>query len=164
MSRYFSPGSREQLVQEIHQELRGLHDAVDLVNQTVADWLGINRTDLRCISILQSRGPMTAGQLAEASGLTTGAMTTVLDRLEQAGYARRVRDATDRRRVLVEVTPLTLQRVGSLYADLVAATDVDLAEYSIEELLLIRDFVRRGREITQAHAAKLRAQDPAAPA
>jgi DNA-binding MarR family transcriptional regulator len=56
--------------------------------------LGINRTDLRCLNIVDNQGPMTAGRLAELSGLTTAAVTTVLDRLERAGYARRVRNQT----------------------------------------------------------------------
>ncbi|MGH3128797.1 MAG: MarR family transcriptional regulator [Gaiellaceae bacterium] len=70
----------------------------------------MNRTDLRCLNIIENNGAMTAGRLAELSGLTTAAVTSVLDRLERAGYARRVRDQPDRRQVMVEVTPLLAER------------------------------------------------------
>jgi hypothetical protein len=68
--------------------------------------LGINRTDGRCLDIVENQGPLTAGELAELSGLTTAAVTSVLDRLEQAGYARRVRSEPGQRQVMVELTPL----------------------------------------------------------
>lgn len=142
-------------MESFHRELRAFHDAVDQVNQLVADRLGMNRTDLRCLSIIQSRGPLTAGQLAEASGLTTGAVTAVLDRLERAGYARRLPDPADRRRVLVEVTSKAGRDVGGLFVPLVEETNRRLAQYRPEELELIRDFIRRGREITEAHARRL---------
>ena len=69
-----------------------------------AERLGISPTDLRCLDIVQGRGGVTAGELATASGLSTGAVTAVVDRLERAGLARRVRDESDRRKVNVEVT------------------------------------------------------------
>src|SRR5690349_18687855 len=67
--------------------------------------LGLNLTDLDCVSAIQRRGSLTAGELAAEAGLTTGAITGVIDRLERAGYAQRQRDDHDRRRVTVSVTP-----------------------------------------------------------
>ena len=67
--------------------------------------LGLNRTDTRCLDIIERLDGVSAGRLASEAGLSTGAVTTVLDRLERAGYARRVPDPGDRRRVLVELTP-----------------------------------------------------------
>lgn len=161
MSRYLRPGSEERSLEDLHLELRAFRDAVDQVNQIVADRLGINRTDLRCLSIIQSRGPLTAGQLAEAAGLTSGAVTTVVDRLERAGYARRLPDPADRRRVLVDVTSKAGRDVGSIYKPLVEETNRRLARYSPEELALIRDFIRQGREITEEHARRLAGREPA---
>ncbi|HEX5166919.1 MAG TPA: MarR family transcriptional regulator [Thermomicrobiales bacterium] len=137
--------------------LRGVHNAVDTLSQIIADQLGVNRTDLRCIQMLGQFGPLTAGQLAEASGLTTGALTSVIDRLERAGFARRVRDEVDRRRVYVELTPSAGQRMGAIYRDLVIASAASMAGYSDAELILIRDFMLQGREVTLAHVERVKA-------
>src|ERR1700744_359744 len=69
-----------------------------LFSQAVASRLGIASSDLECLDIVVLRGPVTAGELATATGLTTGAITGVIDRLEQAGFVRRTRDAADRRK------------------------------------------------------------------
>lgn len=148
--------SRDALVREVQAALRGVHNAVDTLSQTIADQLGLNRTDFRCLQMLGQFGPMTAGQLAESSGLTTGAVTTVIDRLERDGFARRVRDETDRRRVYVELTPEAGQRMGAIYRDLVIDSAASMAHYSEAELLLLRDFMVRGREVTLTHVARVR--------
>src|SRR3979490_3402685 len=96
---------KRKVFEELIYEVRRSQAATDRFDQAVADAIGLNRTDMRCLDVLSREGPVTAGRLAEATGLTSGAMTTALDRLERAGYARRTRDATDRRRVLVEATP-----------------------------------------------------------
>jgi DNA-binding MarR family transcriptional regulator len=90
------------------------------------------------------------------SALSTGAVTAVLDRLEWAGHIRRVRDDGDRRRVYVEVTPETLKRMHDLYAPLAARAQQRMAGYTVEELTLLRDWVRMGKEITLEHAERLR--------
>jgi DNA-binding MarR family transcriptional regulator len=146
---------RRQLIEEVQLSLRALHSAVDTVNQAVADHLGINRTDLRCVEIVARQGPLTAGQLAAASGLTSGAVTTVIDRIEEAGFVRRVRDRTDRRRVRVELIPAAGLRLHALYRDLLAASAENLERYTDDELHMIGDFVRRGRDITAEHADRI---------
>lgn len=136
--------------------MRGLHHAVDTLSQTVADHLGVNRTDLRCIHMLGLHGPLTAGQLAESCGLTTGAATTVIDRLESTGFARRTRDAVDRRRVFVELTPSAGQQMAAIYRDLVAASAATMDSYSDETLTVIRDFVQRGSTVTLEHVERIK--------
>ncbi|MEV5827032.1 MarR family transcriptional regulator [Spirillospora sp. NPDC052242] len=96
--------SKESTVGAIARAVQELRDATDLIDELAARRLGVNRTDLRCLSRLTARGPLTASELAVAAGLTGGAATTAIDRLERAGLARRVRDAADRRRVLVHLT------------------------------------------------------------
>ena len=98
----------------------------DIADQAVADYLGINRTDARCLDIIERLGGVTAGRLARESGLSTGAVTTVLDRLERAGYARRTSDPDDRRRVLVEMTPAAREANEELYRPLVEAATEQL--------------------------------------
>ena len=146
---------RQELVFEVQAALRGLHQAVDTLNQAVADRLGVNLTDLRCIQLLGLQGPLTAGQLAEATKLTTGAVTSVIDRLERTGFACRLRDEADRRRVFVALTPPAGRQMAAIYRDLIAASAALMEGYSDESLTMIRDFIRRGREITLAHAERV---------
>src|SRR3978361_161963 len=102
--------SKSELIAELADEVRAGQVAVDLMDDAACRAMGINRTDGRCMDIIDREGPVAAGRLAEASGLTTAAVTAVLDRLEKAGYARRLADPPDRRRVLVELTPLMRER------------------------------------------------------
>ena len=102
---------------------------------------------------------MTAGELADLTGLTTGAVTGIIDRLEEAGFARREKDPDDRRRVIVRIAmkPEVERRVGELFGPLTQAT-AELAEsYSDRDLALILGFMKRARETSAAHVAKLRA-------
>ncbi|HUG15300.1 MAG TPA: MarR family transcriptional regulator [Thermomicrobiales bacterium] len=147
---------------EAQGALRTLHEAGDYLNQAMDGLPGVNRTDFRCLQILGLRGPQTAGPLAEESGLTTGAVTTVLDRLERVAFARRVRDTADRRRVLVEMTPEACARISELYARLVADSAAMIANYSDADLQLACDFLTRGTVITRAHARRVREQQAGA--
>jgi DNA-binding MarR family transcriptional regulator len=146
---------RKKLIEAIMLEARTLHAVRDGVEEAAVELLGINRTDSRCLDILDREGRMTAGRLAEASGLTTGAITAVLDRLERGGYARRVRDKSDRRRVLVEVTEKTRRLGAEMFADLARTVAVELDRYSSDELEVILRFVRLDRDINEEQRARL---------
>src|SRR5690242_15465290 len=87
------------LEQQFFEAVRANQSATDMFDEAVAQFLGINRTDGRCLDVIDRRGRVSAGQLANESGLTTGAVTVVIDRLERAGYVRRIRDELDRRKV-----------------------------------------------------------------
>src|SRR5438270_8749054 len=97
--------SKRELVDELIREFRISGNQDSAFDNLAAQRLGVNETDLHCLNIIENRGGLTAGELAAQSGLTNGAITGVLDRLERAGYARRVADPADRRRVNVEVSP-----------------------------------------------------------
>ena len=99
---------------------------------------------------------MTAGRLAELSGLTTAAVTSVLDRLERAGYARRVRDQPDRRQVMVEVTPLLAERATPIWGPLGEEARSTLSRMSAEELRALIDFYRLGIELNERHIERVR--------
>lgn len=150
-----SRGIKADLIQELIFEVRAAQSAVDEMDEAACRALGINRTDGRCLDIVQREGPLTAGLLAERSGLTTAAVTTVLDRMEHAGYARRLRDAGDRRRVLVELTPLAERRALEIWGPL-GDFRSELAKYTTEQLELLRDFHRKARELNQRRAAEVR--------
>lgn len=156
MSREISP-ERTQLYAELGGEVRANQRATDVVDDLICELLGINRSDARCLDVLEQEGSMSAGELAQASRLTTGAITAVIDRLERAGYARRVPDASDRRRVLVEATPKAFETAGELMVEPMRRLYTPLAgRYSEDELRLFIEFTRAGREIQERHAEWLR--------
>ena len=153
---------REKLLQELYWEVRAEQVARDAVDEAVQQIVGLNRTDSRCIDIIDREGRVTAGQLAEESGLTTGAVTAVLDRLEAAGFARRVRDTGDRRKVFVELTEKARMMGEACYGDIAREAFELVKRYSDAELALLRDFLREGRRMNERQLAKLRSCGPQA--
>jgi DNA-binding MarR family transcriptional regulator len=141
----------------LNQEVRGWQADQELFDSLVIELAGLNRTDWRCLDILGTRGPMTAGQLAEAVRLTTGAITGVLDRLESAGLVRRIRDTNDRRRVIVEVTDEVARQGAPVYGPLIADAAKAHGVFSADELELIVRFIRIERELLVRHARRLAA-------
>lgn len=118
--------------------------------------LGISRTDLGCLDVVQARGGVTAGELATASGLTTGAITGVIDRLELAGLVRRERDGDDRRRVNVVATDLHHERAEAIWRPLMEDWQRLLGDRSPDELRTITEFLQATAELGERHAERLR--------
>lgn len=150
---------KRRVFDELIDEVRRSQNATSRFDQAVGDALGLNRTDMHCLDVLEREGSVSAGRLAQATGLTSGAMTTALDRLERAGYARRVRDAEDRRRVLVEVTPKALQAAGRFYGEHEAQAERLYKRYTEDQLELLLQFVREGREFNEGHATRVEQQN-----
>jgi DNA-binding MarR family transcriptional regulator len=146
---------KDELITEVTLEIRASQIAVDQMDDAACRALGVNRTDGRCLDVIDREGPVAAGRLAAASGLTTAAVTAVIDRLEKAGYARRIGDPHDRRRVLVELTPLLRERAEAIWGPFELFRDV-LAGYTFEQLELLRDFHRLGREYNEQRATIVR--------
>lgn len=90
--------------------------------------MGFHLTDMQCMNLLDLLGPVTPGKLAECTGLTTGGVTVMLDRLEKAGYVRRERNPDDRRSVLVRVNPAKLRKINAMYAGINKGLAAFLAE------------------------------------
>ena len=147
---------RQALLEELLYEIRANQRATDAVDEAAAQAIGVNRTDAKCIDILDQHGRMSAGELAHQSGLTTGAVTAVIDRLERVGYVRRVADPADRRRVLVELTSRLRRMIEELMGPLGDAGFPLVDRYSDEQLELLIEFTRMGRELQERHAAWLR--------
>jgi DNA-binding MarR family transcriptional regulator len=147
---------RQRLLHELSTEVRASQRASEMVDELACELLGINRTDGRCLDILERHEQLSAGKLALASGLTTGATTGVIDRLEQHGYVRRVADPADRRRVLLALTPKARQAAWEVYGPLAKASEPLAARYSDDELEVVLDFQRLGRELQERHADRLR--------
>jgi DNA-binding MarR family transcriptional regulator len=143
---------------ELMGEVRRSQSATDRFDQAVADSIGLNRTDMRCLDVIDREGPVPAGRLAEETGLTSGAITTALDRLERAGFAHRVRDENDRRRVLVALAPGLRESANDFYTAHVAAAERIYRRYTLAQLELLLEFVREGRELNEREAARLEEQ------
>ena len=152
--------AREDLLQQLEETLRKVGAQSVLLSDTVAKIVGINSTDLECLDLLEMAGPTTAGRLAEHAGLTTGAMTAVIDRLERAGFARRIRDAEDRRCVRVEVLPRNFRHIARLYQRLAESTARLHEQYDDRQLTLVVEYLTRALALAADHVAWLQTQRP----
>ena len=150
---------RERLLRELEEESRkSTLDGVYFL-QAVAERSGMNLTDLQCLAILTSSGPVTAGQLAEMMRLTTGAVTGVVNRMERAGYVRREKDHEDRRRVVIRPVPEELEWAGAGFLGSREGELLDalVSEYDDRDLALFLDFMRKANAVTREEIARIRA-------
>jgi DNA-binding MarR family transcriptional regulator len=138
-----------ELVQQLRNEIMGYFGAASDFDERVAKKLKLSRTDMRCLDLIGRLGPLTAGQLAEESGLTTGAVTFILDRLEEAGMVTRRRDTEDRRRVWVEIVPEAKERLAGLQQPIADEMRQVAQRFKADELAVVRDFMRQAKEVFQ---------------
>jgi DNA-binding MarR family transcriptional regulator len=133
-----------------------------LFGQTVANRVGLSNSDMECLDFLILEGRVTAGRLAEVTGLTTGAITGVVDRLEQAGLVRRERDDHDRRKVFIAAVSENTAKIGKFYEHLQRAMLKVWDSYSDAELRLLLRFAMQGYETMLAATEELKAmiEDP----
>jgi DNA-binding MarR family transcriptional regulator len=107
----------------------------------IAERMGLSGTDHKTFDLVgQADGPLTAGRIAELTGLSTGAVTGVIDRLEKVGLVRRVRDPEDRRKVLVEVVPGAAERYAPLFQSAFDGLREMLAQFSPAERKVIERY------------------------
>jgi DNA-binding MarR family transcriptional regulator len=143
-------------IESVIRSLRQVNLQGSLFGQTVAIRFGLSESDVEALEVLFDSGSSSAGRLSELMGLTTGAVTRVIDRLEQAGYVRRVPDPTDRRRVIVEIVPEQAAAVETTLGRVEAKSAVEIGHYSESELAVINDFLTRIADITREEAVALR--------
>ena len=154
-----SHAQRAALVPALEQALRETSAQSVLFSHAVAERAGMSAADLESLDLLIRHGPMTAGRLAELTGLTTGAVTGLVDRLERRGYARRERHPTDRRSVVVQpLTESALRDLEPSYTAMRQAIDKLFSRYSEEELNVILDFMERAAAVTAEQVGALRSQ------
>jgi DNA-binding transcriptional ArsR family regulator len=152
---------RARMEGEFLLAMRRTGSTLQLLGQLAAERIGVNATDLNCLNIVALTGsgpPLTAGELARQTGLTTASITGVLDRLEEGGFVRRERDPKDRRRVIVSLNPGPgLAEIGPTFGPLVRAWREAAASYSDAELRLLLDFQGRFLDIIRDSLDRLRA-------
>src|SRR5580704_17509778 len=126
---------RAELAAAFGAAIRKTGSLMQLMSEAAADRIGINATDLNCLNILSFSGQMTAGELARATGLTTASITGVVDRLEEAGFVHRERDASDRRRVVIHLNAKhALSTVAPVFGPMMGAWQRMADQYSDEQL------------------------------
>jgi DNA-binding MarR family transcriptional regulator len=135
-----------------------LSNATIAFHEAVAERLGLHITDHKALRVLWQRGPLPAGRLAEELGLSSGALTALVDRLERAGYVTRARDAADRRRVLVRPVRSSAREaeVMRLFEPMERAIGSTLRKYSDAERRLILDFIESAVAALQEATRELR--------
>lgn len=151
---------RTRLLQQLEEALRKVGAQSVLISDLVATRVGLNSTDLECLDLLYLAGATTAGTLARHTGLTSGATTAVIDRLERGGFVRRRRDPRDRRCVFVEVVPSSAERIKPLYAPFAARFRELNEHYDDAQLATIVDYLSRSLDAGAQHVAWLQTQPP----
>lgn len=152
-----SNGPKQTKIDTLLLEFRTSGNLDDAFDALAARTLGVNMTDLHCLNILESRSGLTAGELAAEAGLTSGAVTGVIDRLERAGYVRRAADPADRRKVKVEVTPAFYERAEAIWSPLKRDWDEVLARrFTADELDDVIAFLRATNDLARSHLDRLR--------
>lgn len=151
-----NPTSSVQAVLDLLREMSGQNL---LLSDAIARHAGLRPADLEVLGVIEQHGPLSAGQLGTATGLSPAAVTGLIDRLERTGVAERRADAADRRRVLVAVSS-GAARVAELYSDLERDTRTTIARYDRDELAVIARFLREMYDIGVEHVTRLQPPPP----
>jgi DNA-binding MarR family transcriptional regulator len=149
---------REEIIRAIIEKRREMSTETIMFHQSVADVLGLHITDHKCLDLIRQYGAMPAGRIAELTGLTTGAVTGIIDRLEKAGYVRRANDPKDRRRTIVE--PIRNKKwerkIEAIFIPFHERMHKLLSSYSDGELDFLLDVLTKSIEQTREESIKLR--------
>lgn len=135
--------NRTEKFQQLVREMRRFIAGAIMFNQQLADTLGINATDYQVLNLLDLRGQAKPGDLARLTGLTTGGVTLVLDRLENAGFVKRERNPNDRRSLLIRPVPAKMRAILRLYEPVIAGMQRISSAYDDRELSTVLDFFTR---------------------
>jgi DNA-binding MarR family transcriptional regulator len=156
-----TPSSREKNRRELFNKIlelgRKMSTQTVFLHQAIAQSVGLNATDTKCVDLIL-RGPaeaVTAGWLSDRTGLTTGAITHILDRLEKRRIIERVRDTRDRRKVFIRVRPESLEPLLPKYEEIGKSYLGQAERYDDDELRLICDYLERTSEVSERELAKI---------
>jgi DNA-binding MarR family transcriptional regulator len=156
-----TPEPKDQLIAALQLEMRLMSSYDALFSQAVAERAGMHPTDIETMDLLNVLGPMTAGELSEHTGLSSGATTRLIDRLQRVGFVRRRPDDHDRRRVIIEPIWDNLGQIGELFQPLADGLAQLWSSFSEADLRVILDFARRSNAAVLEQNARVRAlSDP----
>lgn len=151
-----STSKRSAIEIKLIRQIRQLIAGSILFNQRIADRVGLHLTDMQCLNLLDLLGPVTPGKLAAGTGLTTGGVTVMLDRLEAAGYIHREPSPTDRRSVIVRIDARKLKKMNTLYEEMTHRTKQSFAAATESEMEAASNLLERltGIDISDASPTK----------
>ncbi|MEU9160262.1 MarR family transcriptional regulator [Streptomyces sp. NPDC048424] len=148
--------SRAELLARIVTESQRHYADYSLFNQAMADHVGLHPTDMQCVALLDMEPePVSTGDIARLTGLTSGSATRLVDRMVKAGVVERHADPNDRRRSLVSLSPEARERIGAAWDTPGRAFGAVLESYSDTELTVIADYLHRAAEVGRAQAKRL---------
>lgn len=148
--------SRAELLARIVTESRRHYADYSLFSQAMADHVGLHPTDMQCVALLDMEpGPVSTGDVARLTGLTSGSATRLVDRMVKAGVVERLADPNDRRRSLVALSPAARDRISAAWDTPGRAFGAVLEGYSNAELAVIGDYLHRAAEVGRAQAERL---------
>jgi len=150
------------LVEQVGRHVRRMGAQSVITSQVVAERFGLHTTDLECLDLIYLRKDVTAGELAKATGLTSGAVTALIDRLEKAGYVERAADRADRRRVLVRIKPDAIKSIQTVYAPIQEKMFALWSTFSERDLRVVADFIARSTDLAVSCAEEISRNAPAA--
>jgi len=145
--------SKESLIEVVLQASRESSTLAVFFHASLAERVGLGATEEKTLALLSQLGPLTAGEIASHTGLTTPSVTGLLDRLESKGLVQRIRDPHDRRRVIVEPNQVRLAELDQMFHSLQEAFRALLEIYSDEQLATIADFLTRAARRSQEFIA-----------
>jgi len=149
------PMSKADLIERVGTAVRRMGAQSVITSAAIAARFGLHTTDLECLDVLFLRGEATAGELAKATGLTSGAMTALLDRLERAGYVSRGADPTDRRRVLLRIRPEAIRSIQAVYEPLAQRSFELWSGFSRSELEIVERFLTLSTDLVVSYAEEV---------
>jgi DNA-binding MarR family transcriptional regulator len=154
---------RRELLSRLWDLGRKISTQTVFLHQAIAQSVGLNATDTKCIDLIiaHPNGLVTAGRLSDMTGLTTGAITHILDRLERRRFIERVRDTDDRRKVFVRVRPESLEPLFPKYEAMGKAYMALAEQYRDTELQLICEYLQKTSEVSESELAKIIADNRA---
>lgn len=152
--------SKSDLVAEVGVAVRQMGAQSVVLSKIVADRFSLNQTDLEVLDLIHLRGQASAGDLAEGTGLSSGAVTALMDRLERAGYIERFDDPDDRRRVLVRTCPNAVKSIAETYSGIQKKMVALWSTYDAKELSTIIDFITRSTSLSVDCCKDIRAANP----
>ncbi|GAA0246087.1 MarR family transcriptional regulator [Cryptosporangium japonicum] len=140
---------RDELIGSIGDLLRLQSGLALVLHQAVAERFGLNPTDLKCLDLAAREEALTAGRIAEVTGMSTSAVTALIDRLEKRGFVERYRDASDRRKVYVRTTGQHEEKLAEIYGPLSDATTRVLESFDVTSLDAVRDVLSKLAEVSR---------------
>jgi DNA-binding MarR family transcriptional regulator len=152
-----SPSARAQLIKDIVVAIQDEQTQQAFLSNAIAERIGATSAELEAVGTLVARGPLSAGDLVKRTGLTSGAITRLIDRLVERGVVRRLADPNDRRRVLVEITPSAMRACEPFYGPIAREGTAFLEGMTEKELEVILKYLRASYEFSKRHTERVAA-------